>query len=345
MSTKTYAYYRLPYSNTYTKVESESAPNIISELKDIGNAYGFVFVPFYCDGQHPAILITPERVETHECLHHPVSETDNDTIQTSSSLEPSADYTTDFTAFHTNILNGTFRKLVLARSLTLPAVEESPEQLFHKACALYPRAMIMLVSSELTGIWLIATPEVLIESENDRYRTMALAGTMPHSEGLPVWSQKNQEEQHIVEQYIDDAIAPYATNIIKDGPHTVRAANLIHLCTTFRFHLQSSATIGDVVASLHPTPAVCGLPQAAAQRFICDHEHCDRSYYSGFAGPVGINNSTHLYVSLRCMQIADDDCTLYAGGGIMPYSQLGDEWMETERKLKTMKQCIQTKQI
>lgn len=326
-------------------MESESAPNIIKELKDIGNAYGFVLVPFYCDKQHPAILITPENVETHECPKCTDTETANDAMLTVASLEPSADYTTDFSTFHTNILNGTFRKLVLARSLTVPAVKESPEQLFHKACALYPRAMIMLVSSELTGTWLIATPEVLIESENDRYRTMALAGTMPHTEGLPVWSQKNQEEQHIVEQYIDNTIAPYATNIIKDGPHTVRAANLIHLCTTFRFHLQKSSTIGDVIASLHPTPAVCGLPRAAAQQFVLEHEHCRRSYYSGFAGPVGINKSTHLYVSLRCMQVDDKVCTLYAGGGIMPYSQLTDEWQETENKMKTMIQCIQTRKI
>lgn len=334
---KSYAYYRLPYSNTYTKVMSESAPDIITDLKDIGNASGFVFVPFCTDEQHPAVLIKADQTETHDCVPCTI---DDKASHKNEANTPSADYAENFHTCHSAIQSGQFSKIVLARSCSVPYDSETPELLFHKACSLYPRAMIMLVSTELTGTWLIATPEVLLENENDRFRTMALAGTMPYNEGLPVWSLKNQQEQHIVEEYIDKEISPFIADVIKDGPHTVRTANLVHLCTTFRFHLKQNCSIGDIIDSLHPTPAVCGLPKAEALQFIMEHEHCERSYYSGFAGPVCIDNATRIYVSLRCMQIHPTTCTLYAGGGIMPYSQLNDEWQETENKMSTMQTLL-----
>ena len=87
---------------------------------------------------------------------------------------------------------------------------------------------------------------------------------------------------------------------------------------------------------LHPTPAVCGLPRAAAQRAILTDEASPRRYYAGFSGPLGIEGETRLYVSLRCMEFTPSLATLYAGGGIMPESVEQEEWEETQRKLQTM---------
>ena len=86
---------------------------------------------------------------------------------------------------------------------------------------------------------------------------------------------------------------------------------------------------------------VCGIPKEAAKDFILSHEGIDRSYYSGFIGPLNINNETHLYVSLRCMQIMDNCCRLYAGGGLLSESKKESEWQETEAKLQTMLQLLQ----
>ncbi len=78
------------------------------------------------------------------------------------------------------------------------------------------------------------------------------------------------------------------------------------------------------------------MPKAEAREFVLQHEGMDRKCYSGFAGPVGIDNETHLYVSLRCAQLFDGYAVLYAGGGIMPGSQCAQEWGETEQKMKTI---------
>ena len=49
---------------------------------------------------------------------------------------------------------------------------------------------------------------------------------------------------------------------------------------------------------------------------------------------------THLFVTLRCMQIFRGFCRLYAGGGLMPDSVEEQEWQETENKMACMRQAI-----
>ncbi|EKC80440.1 protein containing Chorismate binding protein, partial [human gut metagenome] len=95
--------------------------------------------------------------------------------------------------------------------------------------------------------------------------------------------------------------------------------------------------LGDVLDALYPTPAVCGIPKDEARRFILQYEHQSRKYYSGFVGPISPKGKTHLYVSLRCMNILDDgSCELYAGGGLLKESEMEKEWKETEAKMQTI---------
>jgi len=42
------------------------------------------------------------------------------------------------------------------------------------------------------------------------------------------------------------------------------------------------------------------------------------------------------------MHIKDEQLTLYAGGGLLASSELNDEWLETEKKLQTIKRLIAT---
>ena len=113
-----------------------------------------------------------------------------------------------------------------------------------------------------------------------------------------------------------------------------------HLKTDFRFSLKDNKGLGDLLKVLHPTPAVCGLPKEEAYRFILQNEGYDRRYYSGFIGWLDPEGRTDIYVNLRCMHIEDEQLTLYAGGGLLASSELNDEWLETEKKLQTIKRLI-----
>lgn len=345
MAMKSFAFYRLPYSDSFTVIESEKEPLILSSVEEIGEVPGFVVVPFATDGKHPIVLIHPDNVKTFAIQTMHQEEDENKTLHsfiredaTQRDGEEMA-YNSAFSTFNQAVNDGHFEKLVLARK-SIVHLNNTPNldmiNLFHRACKLYPRLMIMLFSTPQTGVWLIASPEILVDGTGHNLHTVALAGTMPYQEGYPEWSEKNKCEQHIVEQYIEQTISPLCNQITKDGPVTMRAGNLLHLRTDFRFILDCGCTLGKLIQKLHPTPAVCGMPKEEARIFIRENEGLDRSYYSGFAGPVGINSETHLFVSLRCASLSPE-VALYAGGGIMPESTAEGEWNETERKMETIR--------
>lgn len=348
---KTYAFYRLPYKEKYISVSSEEDAEVIDSLHDIGEKRGFIISPFCKSSEYPVLLIHPdtvcEKALTADGENHGREEDCRETAEDVSSPNVSESYRESFDAFHAKVCGKVFRKLVLSRTKEIETCnEEDGKRMFLNACRTFPRLMVMLFHTPQSGTWLIASPEILIEREGETWHTVALAGTMAYREGYAEWSSKNKEEQHIVEEYISEKIAPFADNIVTDGPITMRAGNLVHLRTDFRFQIQHTETaersLGAILENLHPTPAICGIPKREAQEFIQNTEpHC-REYYSGFAGPLNLFGATHLFVSLRCCRILGDRIRLYAGGGIMPDSCCEAEWMETEQKMKTIS-CIATK--
>jgi isochorismate synthase len=205
---------------------------------------------------------------------------------------------------------------------------------------------IALVETEKSGCWLTATPEILLDGEGQNWRTIALAGTMKlegdqlNGEGESLrWSTKNIQEQRIVATYIMECLEQFTGEIREEGPRTVRAANLVHLRSDFTFSLSDNQHLGCLLHTLHPTPAVCGLPKREAFQFIVKNEHTPRRYYSGFMGPLDPQD-THLFVSLRCMNIDGDICHLFAGGGLLKDSTEEQEWAETEAKMETMRRIL-----
>ncbi len=327
------AYYRLPYSDVYVRIETDRKAQIVRSMEELADRSGFLIMPFAITDDCPAVLIAADRVTTEAV----VAKEEKRISSNETSQSATHEYETDFKAFHDAIRAGRFAKLVLSRKKEITrTVTCDAEKFFFRACRMYPRLMVMLFHTEQTGTWLVASPEILIEGEREAYHTVALAGTMLYSEGYADWSDKNKREQHIVDQYIENVLRRYCSGIVKDGPVSMRAGDLMHLRTDFRFTLKSDARLPMLVAALHPTPAVCGLPKQEAYDFIMQSENCERRYYSGFAGPYQLNDETHLYVSLRCAELRHDTAVLYAGGGIMPDSCCKSEWQETEQKMQTM---------
>lgn len=340
-----YALYRLPHADQYTQIEGETCECL--SCTQLNGQSGFVVAPFEVKEEQPIVLIRPDKVTSHPSLltSHP--------SHLASHLSPlTSSYSIDFANYHSQLLQGTFRKIVLARQAdetTLQPID--PVELFHCACQLYPRMFIALVYTPQSGTWLTATPEILLEGSGCDWRTIALAGTMRLEDGQldgegenTTWSTKNIEEQRVVATYIAQCLEQFANDFREEGPRTVRAANLVHLRSDFTFTLPSDDRIGDLLQQLHPTPAVCGLPKREAFQFIIRNEYSPRRYYSGFMGPLQIP-STHLYVSLRCMNIEGNIYHLYAGGGLLRDSTLEQEWQETEAKLETMRRCLVTKRM
>ncbi len=378
----TFALYRLPHADHCFRVEqTEGEPLRLQSCADLNGRQGFVVAPFHVTDAEPILLIRPDKVErlevkapaltgrpeSPEILENPESPESPETQvypEPSSAVTPA--YARCFAQIQAQLREGTFRKVVLARSASLPNSQKAmPEEMFWRACERYPRMFISLVSMPDGSYWLTATPEILLEGQGSDWRTIALAGTMQldgdelKGEGENIrWSPKNIQEQRYVASYIANCLERFSLVYREEGPRTVRAAHLVHLRSDFTFSLLEYTRVGDLLQALHPTPAVCGLPKQATSDFILQYEQADRQYYSGFMGPLNLSpntqknasveagriqqneKETHLYVSLRCMHITPADYRLYAGGGILKDSQLEQEWQETEAKMKTMKNLL-----
>jgi len=246
------------------------------------------------------------------------------------------------------IEGGVAEKIVPSRS---KSIEASFDLLgaFEKLCTRYPAAMVSLISTPDHGTWLGATPEVLVSIENNAvFKTVALAGTKAWHEGIDcktvAWTQKEIEEQALVERYIISCFKKIRLREYEEhGPKTIVAGNLMHLKSDFTVDMKATnfPQLGSVMLKLlHPTSAVCGVPMEPALQFLQDNEKYNRNLYSGYLGPVNIQNNTHLFVNLRCLQWQQDSAILYAGAGVTIDSIAEKEWEETGMKMSTLESVI-----
>ncbi len=234
------------------------------------------------------------------------------------------------------------RKVVLSRVIdyALPSSFQVGSFLFGLLNK-YPNAFVYLACLPGYGVWIGATPEVLLKLDDDHAETVALAGTKP-LENIK-WTEKEIKEQQIVTDYIEELLFSNDINEYGKTPlSTVTAGNVVHLKTGFNISLeQLNGKIGKVIKALHPTPAVCGLPRDHAYQLIKKVEKHDRQFYSGFIGPWNLDKKSQLYVNLRCAEIGDSKMSLYVGGGLTADSNSEAEWEETIHKSKTLLSVVE----
>ena len=353
-----FAIYRLPWTDEcYFVMQATPEAGTLKDIADLNGKKGFVIAPFHTTEEHPLVLIQPDitAYDWTEIGQALSSFRYKDAILSCKKIPEEAvcpfteeeerysRYNDAFDRFMEPLQKKAFKKLVLSRPAFHPLKEDfSPLETFIKACNEYPRMMIYLCHTPTTGTWMGSTPEIILSGHAQNWNTVALAGTMAITENQEAaeWSNKNKEEQALVAEYIRKIVKKHGRKMTEKGPYTARAGQLVHLKTDFHFQLKETGFLGDLLKELHPTPAVCGLPKAEAYAFIPENEGYERRYYSGFIGWLDPEGATDIYVNLRCMEIRSHEVKLYAGGGILPSSEVRLEWEETEEKLKTMKNIL-----
>lgn len=338
---RSFAVYWLPGENRIRYIEQDSrSVSVYTHIESLNNQQGFVIAPFSVSEDCPVVVLRGEEkileIEEAEAFVYPL-------LSKEEGAEISADYAGRFDQFIDSLQDNGLDKLVLSRNIEYHRRDSfSVADAFLRASQRYVRSYVYLYYTPQTGCWLGSTPEILLSGKGGNWHTVALAGTQPLQGGqLPEkWDAKNIREQQIVAEYIRCQLGTLSIRASEEGPYTVRAGELAHLKTDFRFSLSDNYTLGNLLKLLHPTPAVCGLPKEKAYRFIQQHEGYNRRYYSGFVGMLDPEGQTDLYVNLRCMQIQKEKLILYAGGGLLASSVLEEEWQETEEKLQTMNMIL-----
>jgi isochorismate synthase len=243
------------------------------------------------------------------------------------------------------IAAGELEKVVLARTLRVSAGRElDPRRLAHRLRAVEPHCFTFAVPT-WQGTLVGASPELLLSRRGLRVRSVPLAGTAPRS-GDPdedlanakalAASAKEREEHAIVVAAVEAVLGAYCDDLAFDEePVLEPTANVWHLATRFEGVLRDPAVSAlELVAALHPTPAVCGAPSTAARSCIEALEPFDRGAYAGPVGWVDARGDGDWAIALRCAALDGERATLYAGAGIVAGSDPAREVDETDRKFR-----------
>jgi len=310
---------------------------------------GFVFAPYSITEKSPVILLQStaffEDFSSEESLDISGFEPfERNPENESCKIESKDDYLKLIDETVTEIREGALSKVIISRQIPVNRPDISLGATFFQLHDQTPNAFTYLVNLPVAGIWMGATPEVLIKSDGEQFETVSLAGTQVRKPGADeyYWSTKDIEEQAFVSRYMLDVFFNFDIHKYKTkGPETLESGKVAHLKTSFFFPVEKiEKCLGNFIADLHPTPAVCGLPKDLAAEFILKNETHERKYYTGYLGPWRLNQQVSLFVNLRCMEITTTEFILYAGGGITSRSVPEKEWDETNQKARTLLSVI-----
>jgi isochorismate synthase len=251
--------------------------------------------------------------------------------------------------------DSTLRKVVLARALRLAGDAPLDARIIlRRLAATDPHAYGYLVDltsagSRYAGMALVgASPELLVARDGERVACQPFAGSAPRlsdpeldsAAGAALAdSAKNLHEHQLVVDAMRDALGPLCSELtIASTPQLSRTAALWHLSTPITGRLRESSTTAlDLALALHPTPAVGGVPAAAAAQLIGKLEG-DRGFYAGAVGWCDARGDGRWVVSIRCAQLSADrrSALAHCGGGIVAESDPDDEVDETTTKFVTI---------
>jgi salicylate biosynthesis isochorismate synthase len=186
-----------------------------------------------------------------------------------------------------------------------------------------------------------ATPERLVSRRGLEIRTEAVAGSI-EADGTDRAAElrsslKDDAEHGFVVRAIADALAPVCHRLDYPAePDVKRLRHVLHLRTPFDGTLTRPVPVLELVARLHPTPAVGGTPTAEALDWIAREEPGCRGWYGAPVGWFDGDGDGDFVVALRSALVDGDRALLYAGAGIVRDSDVDAELAETDVKLRTM---------
>jgi salicylate biosynthesis isochorismate synthase/menaquinone-specific isochorismate synthase len=240
------------------------------------------------------------------------------------------------------IARGTLSKVVMARTVDVEAETPlHPESLLAALESRHPSCRCFLVRGDDGSAFLGATPELLCSIEGDRLETEALAGSAPPAEAPSLLGNAKELREHQwVVEHITQALRGVAAEVTHPPEPGLRVlANVAHLRTPIAARLLPGRSARDVVAALHPTPAVGGVPTDAALRFIAEEERFDRGLYAGVVGWVAPGRA-ELAVALRSALVRGKRARLFVGAGIVEGSSPEREFEETELKARALLEAL-----
>ena len=224
---------------------------------------------------------------------------------------------------------GGIQKIVTSRKFEVGYSLEQWEAQIERWQAQFPEAFVFCFNHPKWGLWMGASPELLLYRNNTAFQTMALAGSK-RIEDSSDWTSKELMEHQVVVDMIQNTLQKAGAESIQvSNRKEVPYKNVKHLMTEMRGTYYGNWN--QLVEALHPTPALCGWPKLSAQDWLSMNEGYHRDLYGGVLN-ISVKDETWAIVLLRCCHWQSHQTVGYVGGGVMQESLPQSEWLETEWK-------------
>ncbi|MBC7971777.1 MAG: isochorismate synthase [Verrucomicrobia bacterium] len=219
----------------------------------------------------------------------------------------------------------------------------------HNLRQLYPGCYLFLSSNGNGQQFIGASPERLVSLHNGQLETDALAGSAPRGKTVNddvklanrlLHSVKELHEHRVVDQFIQQQLAQLGLKPQRLPLRLLQLSNIQHLQTPIHATVAAHTHLLDVVAALHPTPAVAGMPRTIACDYIRRYEPFERSLYAAPIGWVDHHGNGEFAVGIRSALLNGCHARLFAGAGIVEGSDPDRELAEVQLKLQALLQAL-----
>lgn len=242
-----------------------------------------------------------------------------------------------------NIASAELEKVVLARQVSLTLADEvQVPSLLYKWQNQSPDCYSFLMTHHGRS-FIGCSPERLFSKRKQKLETEAIAGTQPRGKNREqdfyfeqelMTNEKLRHEHGLVTEFIAQKLLPLCADIDNSyEPYVLKLKRIQHLGQRLQAELLPTTNVSQVIAALHPTPAVCGQPREGARKFIQQYEPAPRGWYAGAVGYLS-EHSAEFAVAIRSALCKGKQLKCFSGVGIVEGSDPLDEWRELESKIQ-----------
>ncbi|WP_066380506.1 MULTISPECIES: isochorismate synthase MenF [unclassified Anabaena] len=214
---------------------------------------------------------------------------------------------------------------------------------------IHPNCYIFSTSNGRGQNFIGASPERLISIHNQQLITDALAGSAPRGKtpaedaanaNRLLNSEKERHEHLLVMDFITQRLTQLGILPQVLAPRLRQLSNIQHLWTPIQAIVPANVHPLQIVAQLHPTPAVAGAARDVACEEIRRYENFERGLYAAPLGWVDSQGNCEFIVGIRSALIDGDRARLYAGAGIVAGSDPEKEFAEIQLKLQALLKAL-----
>ena len=198
-----------------------------------------------------------------------------------------------------------------------------------------------------------ASPELLLQVENDKLTTHPIAGTRPRGataaedqvlgEQLQRDPKERAEHVMLVDLGRNDLgrVARAGTVTVSKYMEVERYSHVLHLVSHVEARLRPELDALDALRAVFPAGTLSGAPKVRAMQLIAAAESERRGLYGGAVGYLGYDGNLDTAITIRSAVLKDGRAHVHTGAGIVAASVPEREFEETEHKAAALRRTIE----